>query len=738
LLIRLYAATSLERLGLLPPGTVAALLGSPASPDQRDACGLAAGLDAQLGDWGLAAPGNGLSLPTVGRAAGQLGQALATAGQVGAGLFAHTYEACCLQGRRSAGAYYTDARVARYAVSRCLEAAAAESAAGPRRIVDPACGSGAFLVAALAALQGAAHHPARPPLTDLSRLYGLDRDPDAAAVCRLELLLQWARAWPAAQGAAAWRLVVERVRPLLHAQVQVGDALLGPWSAGPDAATLPERLPGLGEYDLVLGNPPYLGEEDHGALFRRVAETPLFAPWYEGRMDLSGFFVHLGLSLLRTGGRLALLLPAYFPTAAGTRRRLLPRLVRETTLEEIVDFGEQRLFAATAPGHHNLLLRLRRGEAPGTSGLVRRLGPDAPPDALDRLLAGARGAWVSEHPLPPRPLLLDPAGALRLAPPQGEALCQRILAAGRPLRELLRVSQGIVPGPANLGRKAVAKLLAAEDDAAPEPSAARIAAWCRQRGLRLGQGVFVLTATEVAALQLTAAEWELLRPFHHAAELRPGEPLGPARSWLLYLTRETCPTLAEYPNVSRHLQRFPELLARRRETAQGTRAWYHLHWPREEALFVGDKLLAPRQTPDPTFVHAPRPAFVDLGANVLTPRQAGLPLAALALILGSTVARTWFYHQGKRKGRVLQLDGEPLAAFPLRLPACPAPFLELAARLAASPADRVALLHTADRLTAELYGLADVPAAVLAHPERAGGEERLPEQEPAPDAPPTG
>ena len=95
-------------------------------------------------------------------------------------------------------------------------------------VLDPAAGSGAFLVGALALLHGpGARQPARVRHLVTRRLYGVDRHPDAVRLTELRLWLEVLRAM---RGRPA-----HRVPPLpnLDATVRAGDALLDPLAGYP-------------------------------------------------------------------------------------------------------------------------------------------------------------------------------------------------------------------------------------------------------------------------------------------------------------------------------------------------------------------------------------------------------------------------------------------------------------------------------------------------------------------------
>jgi len=205
--------------------------------------------------------------------------------------------------RRSSGAFYTPRAVAEYAVIETLGPLLAGKTDPSRlRILDPAVGAGAFLLAAGRLLRGR---------TD--GLVGVDRDPGAVAAARATLR----RAFPDA-GAPA---------------LLAGDALLGelePTDRG-SAPLAPER------FDAVIGNPPFLNVK-RGAL--RHLRDRLRSRFHtaRGQFDAWALFLERALVWLKPGGRLGLVLPRPFLASesyAGIRRALLTA----SDLERVAEFG---------------------------------------------------------------------------------------------------------------------------------------------------------------------------------------------------------------------------------------------------------------------------------------------------------------------------------------------------------------------------------------------------------------
>lgn len=212
------------------------------------------------------------------------------------------------------------------------------------KVCDPACGSGAFLVAAFDFLY-AEYRRVADSLHDLTggyslfdlnktilteNLFGVDINSESVEITKLSL----------------WLKTSEHGKPLtsLDANVRVGNSLLDTdfdWrSEFADVFT-------QGGFDIVLGNPPYVRME----LIKPL--KPYLSVHYvthSDRADLYIYFFERGLNLLKESGRLGFIASGtFFKTGAGGPLR---RFIRShARVETIVDFGDMQVFegATTYP-----------------------------------------------------------------------------------------------------------------------------------------------------------------------------------------------------------------------------------------------------------------------------------------------------------------------------------------------------------------------------------------------------
>lgn len=253
------------------------------------------------------------------------------------------------------------------------------------RIVDPACGSGVFLVMAfdymkaellrvnekIKELLPRAEHvgdlldyvPDSEILT--SNLFGVDVNAESIEIAKLSLWVKTAR----------------RGKPLdsLGGNLKVGDSLIEDsnfayLSHGFTWASAFPQIMAEGGFDIVLGNPPYV----------RMEHLKLMKPYLEKRFevvsdraDLYCYFFERGLNLLKPGGRLGYISSStFFKTGSG--RPLRDFLRQKATIETVVDFGDLQVFEGVTT--YPAILTMRR-EAPSKDHILRFWKIQALPEA---------------------------------------------------------------------------------------------------------------------------------------------------------------------------------------------------------------------------------------------------------------------------------------------------------------------------------------------------------------------
>jgi SAM-dependent methyltransferase len=239
--------------------------------------------------------------------------------------------------RKRTGSYYTPEALTALVVARALDALGLDSASAPVRLLDPACGAGAFLVQAGRQLAQRSGRALAHVVAE--ELFGVDISPLAVAVAEASL----------------WLLADDASLTLSSAgaHLREGDALCSPVEARALRRTGVDfqELGGRGGFDCVLGNPPWVAFAGRAtqplppalrAHYRRAFQA------FRGYPTLHALFVELA-ARLAPRGVVALLVPSPLADLDGYRpvRRALAQ--SHAVAEPLLELGQDAFSSVTQP-----------------------------------------------------------------------------------------------------------------------------------------------------------------------------------------------------------------------------------------------------------------------------------------------------------------------------------------------------------------------------------------------------
>jgi type I restriction-modification system DNA methylase subunit len=309
--------------------------------------------------------------------------------------------------KKAGGVYYTPTYIVDYivknTVGKLLERKTPRQV--PKlRILDPACGSGSFLLGAYQYLLDwhqawyANHDPEKhakgrsprlyriaSPLVGegqgegawrlttaekkrilLNNIYGVDIDPQAVEVTKLSLLLKVLEGENAETLGKSLRLFHERALPDLGDNIKCGNSLIGPdFYEGKQLSLLDDEaryrinafdwnaefseIMKTGGFDVVIGNPPYIRIQamKEWAPIEVEFYKRRYAAASKGNYDIYVVFVERVLQLLNEHGRMGFIMPhKFFQAKYGQSLREL--ISSGNHLSEVVHFGDQQVFAGAS------------------------------------------------------------------------------------------------------------------------------------------------------------------------------------------------------------------------------------------------------------------------------------------------------------------------------------------------------------------------------------------------------
>jgi hypothetical protein len=352
------------------------------------------------------------------------------------------------------------------------------------RILDPACGSGSFLIGAYQYLldwhlqsyvenDPQKHATGKNPALYqshsgdwkltlgerkrilLDNIYGVDIDPQAVEVTKLSLLLKVLEGESEQTVSGKQKLLHTRVLPDLDRNIKCGNSLIGPdFYAGQQLGFFndEERLrinvfdwntefPDImksGGFDAVIGNPPYLNVDDTwGKKDPRLAALKKQYPHiYNDKTDILFYF--LGKSVQLSKNQIGFIVSRAF-LEAYKADKLRAYLAKTAAILEIIDFRNFYVFPGV--GITTCVINLQCNSSSYMTRVYKLLSDKIPATSIYSLLNNPilfEKINITQKLLGPSPWTF--------ASSHTTVVNSKIDSCGKPLSEILFIGQGMQTG----------------------------------------------------------------------------------------------------------------------------------------------------------------------------------------------------------------------------------------------------------------------------------------------------
>ncbi|MCT4605302.1 MAG: N-6 DNA methylase [Marinisporobacter sp.] len=402
------------------------------------------------------------------------------------------------------------------------------------------------------------------------------------------------------------------------------------------------------KFDIVLGNPPYLGEKGNKPIFDKIKNTSFGKKYYEGKMDYFYFFIYRALEILREKGILAYITTNYFVTADGAIK--LRNFFKEhCTFIDIVNFNDYEIFKS-AKGQHNIIFFLEKDMSKNQAICIKYIKEkNINTQEMHELLYGSKRVKkkVAQYILENQEKLYDDYGQILIQENNEYDSILRKIYDNRQytLKEICNVNQGIVSGADKVTKDMLEKKISFKI--------------VKKRNIQLSQGIFVLSYEEASALELLDSHF--IKPMYKNSDIKRYYANHHSSKYLLYVEDET----KIDKKVLEHLSRYKEVLEKRRETVRGTRCWYALQWPRKQEIFESTKIIVPHRAKENRFALNDSSWYASADVYFITLKEKNIDFHILLGFLNSKIMYFWLYNRGKRKGDYLELYATPLKNLPI-------------------------------------------------------------------------
>jgi type I restriction-modification system DNA methylase subunit len=497
--------------------------------------------------------------------------------------------------RKAGGVYYTPQYIVDYIVEQTVGKAVHGKSLKEieaLKIVDPACGSGSFLLGAyqyllnhyakeykpeferLSAIASSNEYNTKQrndaikersklPLTPdgalttaikkkilLNNIYGVDIDTQAVEVTKLSLLLKCMEGETQSSMAAEMRFG-ERILPTLDNNIKSGNSLIdldfydGEFDFEPGAEkkikpfswekAFPEVFKN-GGFDVVIGNPPWGASlNDFELKYLKQKHSSIVVRMVDSYI----YFINFSIKLLKENGLYGVIIPSTFLNQNDVSL-LRKRLLRETGITAVINLGE-KIFGSNVQNTSTILaLSINKNQAKLIVGDLRNVEISNKPQYLNQLMPTNSNQW----------------------------------------KEMVEANEYFTYLTYNLKNLSILEKLKSKFKTLGEIIDGEI-----QRGISPDYAKAFIVSEEVAAeLRLEKA---VLKPLVLGKHIVRYNPID-SKDWIIYLTKKD--NIDDYPNIKNHLQKFRKFITCR-EVAEGKHPWYSLHRPRDPNIFIGRKII---------------------------------------------------------------------------------------------------------------------------------------------------
>lgn len=584
--------------------------------------------------------------------------------------------------RKAGGVYYTPEYIVDYIVANTV----GEAIKGKTpdeivniKILDPACGSGSFLLGAYKYLlnyhkeyflknKTKKYMGSRYEIIDesgnlalwvrkqilINNIFGVDIDSNAVEVAKLSLLLKSFEDSFNVNEYGQGSLLNEKILPSLDNNIKSGNSLInsnfnseGERLFASDEDTQYKikcfswekefsSVIKKGGFDIIIGNPPYVKEYTDRESFENVKKGNL-SKYYQGKMDLWYFFVCFGLDILKENGKLGFIAPNNWITNAGASI-LRNKVLTDSKILKYIDFGDFRVFLEAGIQTMVFILNKEKIDEDYEIDYYKILNKNIDIFEIENFLFENEKSNDISHikTIISKDRMLN--NLITFIDSSKDTVLSKIKEVGNYFLTSENTAQGIVYPQDYLNEKN-RSILGGD--------------------FKVGDGIFVLTDEEKNALKLSKEELELIKPAYTTEQIKRYYADSNNKEWVIYTdsTFKDVNKIKKYPNIKKHLDKFKSVIT-------SDNAPYGLHRARKENFFIGEKIISVRKCVDkPIFSYVDFDSYVSATFYVIKPED--IDLKYLTGILNSKLIAFWLRNKGKMQGSNYQIDKEPLLNIPI-------------------------------------------------------------------------
>jgi len=396
---------------------------------------------------------------------------------------------------------------------------------------------------------------------------------------------------------------------------------------------------GVDGFDIVIGNPPYLGEKWHKDIFQPIAQSPLWKKFYQGKMDLFYFFFHIGLDCLKEKWIMAYITTNYFITATWWLK-LRNDMRERSDILRLINFWELKIFES-ALGQHNMITMLAKWKHNKLcETIVTKRKGYLWEDIINTILSkqDSETQYYAMHQWN-----LYDSWNIKLSVWWLDDILDKIAWYWTTLWAITNVTCGIHAGADVVSKNIISQFPSGDYDE--------------------GDWIFVLNDEEIKEIFW----WEQL-PFikkrYKASNIDKFYINYNTDKYILYSSPHN---EIKSENFIIHISKYKKILENiRKVNNENLNSWKYLRRGiKDETVYTSEKIITPYRTKKTKFAYNQDSFYSSLDVYYIVHPQDNYTLKFLLGVLNSHLIYVWLYNRGKRKWDMLELYQEPLSKIPI-------------------------------------------------------------------------
>lgn len=499
------------------------------------------------------------------------------------------------------------------------------------KIIDPACGSGAFLITAFEFLLNYNKY-LDDKIFDLvgtsdlfsdrtkeilqNNIFGVDLNKESVEITKLSL----------------WLKTADKNKTLasLESNIKCGNSLIDdPEIAGNLAFNWEKEFPEIfanGGFDIVVGNPPYVKEDIGKNAFNGLHQHLC----YQGKMDLWYFFGWLALTISKKEfAYISFIAPNNWITNDGASK-FRNKINDCATIFEYIDFNNFMIFEEAQIQTMIYIMKndnkLEKYKFKYSKILNNKIAKEEIMHFLQKLENNNFEYFdVDINRVDYKDKLFN------FNSEKNRNVLNKIKANANFYLKKEEIFSGIDIGQDFINAKSLEIL---GDD------------------FKIGDGIFNLSEEEYNSYNFFNNEKEIIKPFYTTKEVNRYYFNEKNKYWVIYTTSKfkNPQEIIDYPNIKKHLDKFSKVITSDNKP-------YGLHRARNE------EILSIRKHERPAFSYVTLDTYVNRTFNIIKTDRVNLKY--LLVLLNSKLTKFWLKEKGKMQGDIFQVDITPIISIPL-------------------------------------------------------------------------